>query len=63
MYAIAIDEQSDQLLVASVYKAPWATSSDNKELYKVLESTTAEHNRLVKLIQFFVLSVKQLLST
>ena len=42
MYAIAIGEQSNHLLIASVYRAPWATSSNNKELCNVLESTSAE---------------------
>ena len=45
--AIAIGEQSDQLLIASVYRVPWATFSDNKELCKELESTTARHIRFV----------------
>ena len=45
--AIAIGEQSDQLLIVSVYRTSWATSSDNKDLCEVLESTTAGHIRLI----------------
>ena len=50
--AIAIGEQSDQLLIASVYRVPLATFSDNKELCKVLETVIAGHIRLVIVADF-----------
>ena len=41
MCAVLVGEQPSQLLVVSVYRAPWATTLDTKELCSLLESTVA----------------------
>ena len=45
--AVAIGRGNKQLLVVAVYRAPWATSVDTKELCKVLDSVVVKHVNVV----------------